>query len=217
MGPKDLQFVHLEDLNGKDPSPLASSSHLIALRDSRQSVSFPRLSQKLGVPVSADTLGVRQVLQQQLLGTGSDAPPGPAALSGAAPQDGSGLPKPLPLRTAKARWVGFGSQFGHLLWTVLTVVWGSFIGNGWSLKVVAFVDGYQVNYNNLLTSSHRFPPVLRYGHVGYVKHGGGQVWLDAAPRPEQNDTATTTVWATGPLACGLRSCMWTVTSRNSMH
>lgn len=40
----------------------------------------------------------------------------------------------------------------------------------------------QVNYNNLLTSSHRFPPVLRYGHVGYVKHGGGKVWLDAAPR-----------------------------------
>lgn len=40
----------------------------------------------------------------------------------------------------------------------------------------------QVNYNNLLTSSHRFPPVLRYGHVGYVKHGGGKVWLDAVPR-----------------------------------
>ena len=40
----------------------------------------------------------------------------------------------------------------------------------------------KVNYNNLLSSSHRFPPVLRYGHVGYVKHGQGKVWLDVAPR-----------------------------------
>ncbi|CAL1155438.1 unnamed protein product [Cladocopium goreaui] len=102
------------ELRGKPPEV---SSHFSSL-----------LSQKLGVPVSADTIGVRQVLHQELLGTGSDAPPGPAGPAGPA---GPELP---------------------------------------------------VNYNNLLTSSHRFPPVLRYGHVGYVEHAGGKVWLDAVLR-----------------------------------
>eukprot|EP00435_Cladocopium_sp_Y103_P027212 s1020_g6.t1 len=132
-------LVHTKlELRGKPPEV---SSHFSSL-----------LSQKLGVPVSADTIGVRQVLHQELLGTGSDAPPGPGepvgepvapaapAAPGAAPSDGDGLPAPLPLRANK------------------------------------------VNYNNLLTSSHRFPPVLRYGHVGYVEHAGGKVWLDVVLR-----------------------------------
>lgn len=56
--------------------------------------------------------------------------------------------------------------------------WSLVDSNSWKTRVFS----RQVNYNNLLTSSHRFPPVLRYGHVGYVKHGGGKVWLDAVPR-----------------------------------
>eukprot|EP00434_Breviolum_minutum_P026143 symbB.v1.2.023115.t1/scaffold2083.1/size104221/5 len=98
-----------------------------------------RLSTKLGMPVSADTLGIRQVLEEKLLGTGSDAPPRDHT-DGDRTDAVDGMPEPLPLTVAK------------------------------------------VNYNNLLTSSHRFPPVLRYGHVGYVKHGGGKVWLDAVLR-----------------------------------
>ena len=56
------------------------------------------------------------------------------------------------------------------------------VGEAWLIPSWKTRFHRQVNYNNLLTSSHRFPPVLRYGHVGYVKHGGGKVWLDAAPR-----------------------------------